>query len=446
MADPKPHPHFKADGSITIPGNAGPGDTLAWLAGAVRKFTGYVRVHGVPTPNGVYSPPKAATEQQWHEVLTLAGLPADHFTNLTPEQQEEYRSKGLVVHEVTKGWGGVPHDIADTVFEISTWTGKTDFTHIPGGALDRLDVLAAHLELMAPRYPGSGVPVPGRGVAATLAVARVRAIRSGAIKDVPIYPGRLMALRERSANAHPVDDDALEPPYLGPLGVSLSWARTECGDGCVRVDACGEERFAVVTVRDNAHPGTGVRRLDTWLVRADILRQLLIGRGRACGQPRLTTDEAAGAIPCLALVLRDESKKLLKIAPPQLQLTALARVVNMDPPDRDIIDAAMSELVAVAPRWEHAPAVEPPPGGRNGKVPFKPEGWTKKELCHDTCSSSTFDSIRRAAEVKAAKEGDTTRRYSVAEVRCMAKVAPTAASRLGSAIVEQWLSLIGDTP
>lgn len=82
-------------------------------------------------------------------------------------------------------------------------------------------------------------------------------------------------------------------------------------------------------------------------------------------------------------------------------------------------------------------------------LPEAPEfpGYTIGFLCdRGGMSNGTFKKIRARAKLPASPHGDTTRRFSVEEVRQLAHAAPLAAPRSGKEAQIAWLELIGETP
>ena len=80
----------------------------------------------------------------------------------------------------------------------------------------------------------------------------------------------------------------------------------------------------------------------------------------------------------------------------------------------------------------------------------KPDGWTRGELIAQAeefeaqCSASTFDNIRKAAEIQPAERGGAgaQRRFSVAELHKLIAAAENGNYRSGKQIAEAWRALL----
>ncbi|MEM1331476.1 MAG: hypothetical protein AAGG07_13045 [Planctomycetota bacterium] len=116
-----------------------------------------------------------------------------------------------------------------------------------------------------------------------------------------------------------------------------------------------------------------------------------------------------------------------------------------------LVDALLAVTESAQDRATHV--VGDSPGLSRSRPVSKPGGWTRKELVDEAlefgakCSNSTFDSIRKAAEIPAAEKGGrgAQRRFSNADLRKLIAAVESGRFRSGETIAAAWRQLLDES-
>jgi hypothetical protein len=162
------------------------------------------------------------------------------------------------------------------------------------------------------------------------------------------YPGAVVAVRNQIAN--PIEDEQLVPGEHHIIAVALWGLRT------------GQRPFSRMHLSDDTAPlpafwvahvpsSTGFGRLDAWLVRAEMLRD--IASGNPCGHGCALSDLEFGiAFVEVTRVFRTRTSQILALTPPSERDLAMALAVLIDSPfpTPETLTVAIRELRIAGPR------------------------------------------------------------------------------------------------